>query len=127
VTLLLLATGAPARLPGLTVTEVWKQHDALDGQVVRVSGVVTRCAVLSCSLRENPSPSARGLGIGPSQRFDADIQSRLGQPVVIEGVFDAACLHARADRASGNRQARDIVVCTDRAPELRDPRLVSLR
>ncbi len=123
----LLATGAAARLPGLTVGDVWKQHGSLDGQVVRVSGVVNKCAGFSCALRENPSPTARTLSLGSSDTFDRAIQSRLGRPVVVEGTLDARCLHARADRHSGDHDPSKVYICTDRAPELRNPRLVSLQ
>ena len=122
---LLLAASASARLPGLTVPEVRKQHVALDGQLVRVSGVVLRCEQLGCSLRENPSPTARTLSLGSSPQFDGVIQSRLGLPVVIEGRLDPTCLHSRADGMTGDHGLRDGVICLDRAPELADPRLVS--
>jgi len=124
---LLLAASGSARLPGLIVPEVWKQHIKLDGQVIRVSGVVLRCQQLGCSLRENPSPSARTLGLGSSPEFDRAIQSRLGLPIVVEGRLKADCLHSRADRLTGNHGRTDIVICTDRAAELVNPRLVSLR
>jgi hypothetical protein len=124
---LILPAGASARMPGLTMTEVWKQHVALDGQVIRVSGVVKRCETLGCSLMENPGPGARSLSLGDSPQFDKDIQSRLGLPVVVEGRLDATCLHSRADRVFGAHGQKDVVVCLDRAPELREPRLVSLR
>ena len=124
---LLVGASASARLPGLTISEVWKQHVALDGQVIRVSGVVTRCQSLGCSLRENPSPTARTLGLGSSPEFDREIQHWLGLPVVVEGRLDAKCLHSRADRLTGSHRLADIEICMDRASELRDPKIVSLR
>ena len=125
--LLLLGSPALARMPGYTVSEVWKDHVALHGQIIRVSGVLTRCERLSCSLRENIGPDARSLGLGSSDRFDDEIQSRLGMPLVIEGRFDATCLHAEADRAFGEHGLKDGVVCLDRASMLRDPKIVSNR
>jgi hypothetical protein len=125
--MLLPAASGSARMPGLTISEVWKQHASLDAQVIRVSGVVTRCQVLSCSLRENLSPSARTLGLGSSLMFDGAIQSRLGLPVVIEGWLNATRLHSRADRTSCDHGERDVEICLDRASELRELRMVSLR
>jgi hypothetical protein len=124
--LLLLAASGSARLPGLTVSDVWRQHAALDGQRIRVSGVVVECRRLSCALRENRSPDARALGLGSSDRFDAAIQSRLGLPIVIEGRLDATCLHGRADRLTGPHGAKEFI-CLDRSAELADPRIVSFR
>ncbi len=128
VALVLAASGGSARLPRLTVAEVWRQHGALDGQVIRVSGVVLKCERLSCSLRSDLGPDSRGLSLGSSDSFDRAIQSRLGQPVVIEARLNARCLHARADHKSVEHGSPGIiVVCSDRANELVDPRLVPLR
>jgi hypothetical protein len=124
--LFLLAASGSARLPGLTVPQVWKQHVALDGQVIRVSGVVVKCQLLGCALRENPSANARSLGLGSSDAFDRAIQSRLGLPVVVEGRLDATCLHGRADRLAGAHGATEYV-CLDRSAELAHPRIVSPR
>nr|WP_294849926.1 hypothetical protein [uncultured Sphingomonas sp.] len=125
--LVVLASSASARMPGYTVTEVWKNHVALDGKVIRVSGVVGRCRGLDCTLLENHSKEARRLGIGRSEDFDRTIQSRLGQIVVIEAKFDATCLHAAADMAFGDHGKSDTVICLDRAPVLSNPRIVSSR
>jgi len=124
---MLFGAAALARLPGYTVGEVWKNHVALDGKIIRVSGVVTHCELLGCSLLENVGPDSKSLSIGGSDKFDSAIQSRLGMPVVIEGRLDATCLHGMADRKFGQHGVKDVIICTDRASMLEDPRIVSSR
>lgn len=118
---------APAKGSAYSIREVWKNHVALDGRVIRVRGVVKNCYALSCSLLEHGGRGARRLGIGTSKQFDRAIQSRLGLPVTVEGRFDARCLHAFADREFGDHGRDELVVCTDRASMLHDPKLVSNR
>ncbi|WP_152569415.1 MULTISPECIES: hypothetical protein [Sphingomonas] len=117
----------PARPPAYSIREVWQNHVALDGQVIRVRGVVTDCRALSCSLREHRGPSARTLSLGNSERFDAEVQSTLGLPITVEGRLNAACLHAAADREFGAHGRSEMLVCTDRADMVREPRMVSNR
>ena len=109
----------------LTVSEVWQRHVELDGKVVRVTGVVTRCQRLGCSLRESTQPNARSLGIGTSADFDREVQPLLGGPIVVEGRLDADCLHVAADRAYGEHGRTDIQICSDRASMLKEPVLVT--
>lgn len=132
--LALLASAAPAELPApakppaYSIREVWQHHAALDGQLLRVRGVVTKCRPLGCSLREHGGKGARSVAIGTSADFDRRIQSRLGELITVEGRFDPTCLHREADRDFPHRMASDeIVVCTDRASMLHSPRLVSNR
>lgn len=117
----------PAKPPAYSIREVWQHHGALGGKVIRVRGVVTSCRSLSCSLREHRDKGARTLSIGTSDTFDEKIQSRLGQLVTVEGRLDPTCLHASADREFGHGHSDEVVVCTDRAPELIEPRIVSGR
>ncbi|WP_300975228.1 hypothetical protein [Sphingomonas sp. LHG3406-1] len=118
---------APAKPPAYSIREVWQYHQVLDGQVIRVRGIVTKCQDLGCSLREHGGMDARTLAIGTSADFDRRIQSRLGAVVTVEARFDPTCLHDRADKQFGHGGSGEILVCTDRASMLIDPRIVSNR
>ena len=115
----------PTTPSALSVGVVWARHQQLDGQIIRVSGIVYRCHRLDCQLAEAPGRRAKSLGIGSSPTFDRAIQPYLGHRIIVEARLKARCLHISADRPS-DRHGDDIVVCTDRADELADPKIVAV-
>ena len=122
----LLSGSASAEPVGdaLTVADVWQRHHELDGRIVRVSGVVTRCYRYGCNLLASMSENAKWIGMGGTAEFDQTIQPLLGKQIVVEGRLDARCLHASADEKYPANL--DVVVCSDRASVLTDPKLVGV-
>ena len=119
--LLLFASAAAAHDVPLSVGDVWARHHELDGQVLRIRGIVTNCQPLSCQLRESATAKARWLSLGSSTRFDAAVKNELGREIVVEGRLDSTCLHLFADPPSNSRE---IVVCADRFPTIVSPKLI---
>jgi hypothetical protein len=113
----------------MTVGEVWQEHHRLEGQVVRVEGIITRCYDLSCPLKESVEDGAKWLGIGTSDTFDAEVQSYLGRRIVVEGRLRGECLHTYADPKEQTHRADGEfvgVICTDRSSMLLNPKLVGV-
>lgn len=114
------ALSAERREP-LTVDEVIARHHALEGRTIEVRGWLSPCLRLSCRLMARPDDRETPyLSIGGSIAFDRRIAGRAGQRITIRARLDANCLHARADREAGG----EVVICTDRAGELRNPVIV---
>ena len=107
----------------LTVSEVWARHHELDGKVIRVRGFVSGCRILGCALQESLGEDTKWLGIGTSGKFDKAVAPLVGRQIVVKGRLDASCLHVYADpRFEQNRE--DIIICTDRASMIDEPRLI---
>lgn len=112
----------------LSISEVWARHHELDGKQIRVQGVIVRCERLGCPIQETADPHSKGLGIGTSAEFDEQALRNLGKTFVVEGKFDAECLHVRADEDVQKASEDELfVVCTDRASMIIDPRIVRIR
>lgn len=105
---------APAKPVATTIAAIRANPKKFDGQVVRLTGYVNRCAALDCGIEERPASSAGGpgqrLSISADSKFDATIAPLL--PTYVE--FDARL----------NAQCLITAICSDRAPVLT---IVSLR
>ena len=112
----------------LGVREAVERHHELDGQTIRVSGYVPYCKLLDCAIHaKRNSHSKPYLRLGSSEAFDAQVQSWLGKRIVVEGRLEAKCIHLRADPPAPLSSDDELIVCFDRANELRDPKIVSDR
>ena len=105
----------PAKPAALSVHEVSQQQDALNGKVIRVSGVVRHCQRLSCALI-SPTNKLHFISIGNSETFDQDIRQHLNREVVVEGMLDSRCVN--------DFDLGDYAVCADRPDSLANPSLV---
>ena len=107
------ATPAEVKPVPATIAAIRSNPKKFDGQVVRLTGWVTRCSALDCAISERPANAANGIGdvlpIAPDSKFDATIQPLVPTYVEFDARFDAKCV---------------IEVCLDRAPVLT---VVSLR
>jgi hypothetical protein len=128
----LLLTGCVTAQPetsALTVADVWARHHELDGKMIRVQGVVTRCYNLGCQLYPSANDQSKWLGIGSSDTFDDAVQPFIGKRIIVSGRLRADCLHASAD-PDNHLRAEDgqpnFVICTDRASMIMAPQLVGL-
>lgn len=116
------AAFAHERREPLSVEDVLARHHELDGRTIVVRGWLSPCQRLSCRLMaRTQGTTSPYLSIGGSLAFDARIAGRTGQRITIRARLDARCMHARLDAV---RENDDVVICTDRASELRDPTLV---
>ena len=115
--LVLLTTCAslPAKSPTLSVLEVSRQRDALDGKVIRVGGLVRNCQRLSCAL-VSPTNERHYISIGRSESFDRDIQHALNREVVVEGRLNQSCVN--------DFDHDSLALCSDRPNSLANPALV---
>ena len=106
----------------LSIEDVIARHHELDGRTIEVRGWLSNCQRLSCRLMARTDGTGTAyLSIGGSRAFDARVRGRAGQRITIRARLDARCMHARAD---SQRDEPEIVICTDRASELRNPVLV---
>jgi hypothetical protein len=123
--LLLGCAAAPLQGAALSVGDVWQKHHELEGRLVRVHGVITRCEPLGCMLRESRDGS-KWLGVGESENFDDHAARYLGKPIVVEGRLRSDCLHAYADPPEVTQPHGEFqgVICTDRSGMLLNPRLI---
>jgi hypothetical protein len=124
----LAASGiAAAKRPELSVAAVISQHEALDGQIVRVRGWLNeQCYYLSCGLSSSDNgDGGLGLSLGESRRFDIALKKSkaLGHEIIVEGRVHRLCFdHSKDPDVSDG----EIVVCTDRANQLSAPRLIKV-
>lgn len=129
---LLLLTGCVTAQSGtsaLTVSDVWAKHHELDGKMIRVQGVVTRCYRLGCQLYQSAGDQSKWLGIGTSDSFDEAVASYLGKRIIVEGRLRADCLHVMADPEEQTHRPDgevNVIICTDRASMIMQPQLVGL-
>ena len=114
-------TMQPAK-PALTVSEVWARHHELEGSVIRVRGVIPRCYSLGCELYESKEDKSKWLSIGTSDKFDDEVETYLGKPILVEGRLRGECLHAFADKDTD--QTEEVIICTDRASMIMNPKLI---
>ena len=128
----LLLTGcvtAQSSSSALSVADVWAKHHELDGQAIRVQGVVTNCYNLGCELYQSANDKSKWLGIGTSDTFDDAVQPFLGRRIIVAGRLRADCLHVFADQDSQTHRADgepNVVICTDRASMIMRPELVGV-
>ena len=57
--------------------------------------------------------------------FDRDLQARsaIGSEIVVEGRVQRDCFDHQQDAGD---TAKDVIICSDRAPELANPRLIEV-
>lgn len=108
----------------MSVDEVLKHHDVLDGKLIRVRGWLTLCESLSCQISAKPSKKSPYLSIGSSNAFDENAARLVGTVVVVEAVLDTRCLRSRI---GANRAKEEMVICLDRADELQNPQFIRLQ
>lgn len=107
----------------LTVEEVIKWHEALDGQVFRIKGRVTRCQPYSCALLSLTNDQ-KALSLGGSDMFDREVSAfeNAATLVEVEGRVSRTCFDHTADPG----HPKVTVVCLDRADEIQHPRLIRI-
>jgi hypothetical protein len=112
--------------PPLSVDDVVARHEALDGNVVQVRGWIGRCYRFGCILSGSTDKGANWLSLGGSASFDADLERRKaeGHEVIVEGRVKSDCFqHPKGDP---RHDPNNLVICTDRADQLADPRLIEV-
>jgi hypothetical protein len=121
-----LSVTAGAEAPVLTVPQVIARHEALDGKIVRVRGwLIHRCQRLDCALSARRDDREPSLSLGGSTSFDSALRDARaeGHEILVEGRVNRTCFDHSKD--PGN-DSRELVLCTDRADELANPRLISI-
>lgn len=121
-----LALLAAAPVPVMSVGDVIAGHEALDGKTVRVRGwLYAACYRFGCAIRARNERLAVQLSIGESSTFDRALEAAnaVGKEIVVEGRVDRTCFDHSKDPGT---TVKDIVICTDRAPQLADPRLIDV-
>jgi len=121
--LLGVAATAPQRQP-LTVRQVVEHYAEFDGKIIRVEGVVYGCQMLGCSLLDVDHPRDYGFGLGTAPGFDEQIRLHLHKKVIVEGRLDATCLHTGETKLPNGQFG--LIICTDRASALKDPKLIEI-
>ena len=113
------------QLPHLTIAEVNSRHEALNGKRIIVTGWLTSCKRYDCSISLKPDGQTVELRIGGSRDFDRSVAAFAGKAIQIEveGTVDRACFDHRKDPG---HDPDLIEVCTDRANQLSNPRLVRI-
>jgi len=122
--LLLGASAALAhdRRAPLSVEQVIARHHELDGRTIEVRGWLTYCHPRSCILSSQQGDAGDShLSIASSSRFDRRATRMIGLRITVRATLNDNCLHGRG---SSRAEEPVIVVCTDRASELRNPSLV---
>ena len=120
------ASVPPATARGLQpidVADVLKRHHELDGSVIRVRGVIPYCRTMACPIRDL-ADAGKSFGLGTGAGFDSRARAALNRVVVVQGRFDASCLHSQLD---GPETLKNMVICLDRAEALIDPKFVTAR
>jgi hypothetical protein len=97
----------------LSISEVAARHEKLDGHRVRVG----------CIIYESPGGNGATLSLGSSPYFDRRVASfaKFDSEIILEGIVDRHCFDHSSDPG---HDPNDILVCTDRADQIRNPRLV---
>ena len=108
-------TTLSAKPTALSVYEVGKQNEALNGKTIRVVGVVRHCQRLSCAL-ESPTNERHFISIGTSKTFDHAVKGLLGREIIVEATLDNGCV---VDFDQGV-----IPICGDRSNSLVNPVLI---
>ena len=117
--LLLAGADLPPNFPKatpVTIQDVRRDPYRWTGRWVRIEGFINRCLPLECAISERAS-THRGdqgltLSIAAVQSFDDWVQPMLPVRVTLVAKVDTACL--------GD------AICTDRAPDLREPYVMPL-
>lgn len=107
------------------VRDVVRNSNKLDGKVIRVVGIVYRCQQLGCDLLDAKKPAEFGFGLGTNPGFDEEVRLNLRKKIIVEGQVDATCLH-QGERSLPTGQT-EMIICTDRASVLKNPKLVESR
>lgn len=103
--LALLLALAPASPPSATIAEVHSRPRSFAGKRVVLQGWVERCGPADCALSEQRG-AGRRLSMEASTRVDSQLAPLTPTWLELEARIDPACLTG--------------LVCTDRAPVLRD-------
>lgn len=118
---LILAVAAALPTAPMSVIDARSNLHALDGKTVAVRGWLDRCERLSCALFPTLAAARRRDYSGPrlslagSPVVDDRAAELAHREIVIEGVVSDRCHQA----ANG-----EVVVCTDRAPDLTPIRII---
>lgn len=105
-----------------------QRHEELDGKRVMITGWLVECQPLSCALLNNldglDDDDFHYISLGESLEFDRSVARFEGRPhlVEVEGIIRRTCFSHQND--VGIDLGGDIIVCTDRADQLRNPRLL---
>jgi len=117
--LLSAAAAAPADLPpnfppatAATIEDIRRDPRGWDGKWVRIEGWMHRCNKLDCVVSERPRNQGMFLSFEGADALDAWVQPLLPAQVVVVARINAECL---------------VGFCTDRAPDLRDPYVMTRR
>lgn len=114
---LLLAQFAelPANFPKgtpATIEQVRADPRGWHGKWVELTGWMHRCSSMDCALFERPNGKGMSLSFEGAETFDAWIRPLLPTQVRVVSRIDSECL---------------LDLCTDRAPVLRQPYVMTLR
>ena len=112
---MLAATPLPPNFPKavpLTIEQVHADPRRWDGQWIQVEGWMQRCIRLDCVVAERPNNQGMVLSFASADGFDGWIAKLLPAKVVVVARLNAACL---------------VGLCTDRAPVLNEPFVMTLR
>jgi hypothetical protein len=114
---------ACATTPNFAIAEIESRHEKLDGKRVRVTGWLRDCWYLSCHITAERGQKGPDLSLGASTLFDRAVGPFRKQEIEIEveGIVGRPCFDHSNDPG---RDPNLIEVCTDRADQLRRPRLL---
>jgi hypothetical protein len=114
----LALAAAPALPPNFpkatkaTIEQVRADPRGWNGRWVEVTGWMHQCSSLDCSVFEQPLGGGMSLSFQAADSLDRWIEPLLPAEVVVVARIDSECL---------------INFCTDRAPVLREPHVMTLR
>ena len=115
---LLLAQASPELPPNFpngietTIEQVRADPRRWHGKWIKLTGWMNRCTPLDCVVAEQPTGRGMTLSFEPVETFDRWVEPLLPAQVVVVARLDSECL---------------LNICTDRAPVLRQPFVMTLR
>lgn len=115
-----LASGC-ATPTNLSFSEIALRHNELEGHRLRVVGWLRGCQFLSCGITSDPGGKGKWLSLGASKTFDRDVAPYNDSDILIEveGTVGGCFIDE-------TENGQEIEVCTDRADNIKHPRLVQI-
>ena len=106
------------------IGDVITRYRLLDDAPVRVRGWLGECRRLSCQLYEGADYQGARLSLGASDTFDRRAARLASRWVMVEGRVNAFCLDTDPHPLPNDEVL--VTGCTDRADDLRNPRIVAV-